>query len=124
MRGANYLSLTSESEIIAVEDIGETTEMMEEDLTERGIVKKEVEGEIDAVIYSDNYESCVRCSVKVTWTDYGIAECKRCGTVMKTSKCSKCSTARVSVTATNGETYSLTLFDDVMSKIVLDDHDL
>ena len=43
---------------------------------------------------------------------------------MKTSKCRKCSTAKVSVTATNGETYSLTLFNDVISKIVGDGHDL
>ena len=35
-------------------------------------------------------------------------QCKRCGTIMKTSKCRKCSTAEVLVTATNGETYVLT----------------
>lgn len=119
-KGANYLSLTSESEITAVEDIGDTAEMMEEDLTEKGIVKKEIDVEIDAVTYSDIYDSCVKCSAKVTSKDdgIGIAECTRRGTVMKTAKCKKCSTAKVSVTATNGKTYSLTPFNDVIAKIV------
>ena len=49
LKGANYLSLTSESEIMPVDNIGETAKMIEEDLTEWGIAKKDVEREIDAI---------------------------------------------------------------------------
>ena len=38
--------------------------MTEEDVMEKGIMKKDIEGEVDAVTYSDNYESCVKCSAK------------------------------------------------------------
>ena len=40
---------------------------------------------------------------------------------MKTSKCQRCLTAKVSVTAIDKETHSLTLFNDVIEKIVGDD---
>ena len=50
---------------------------------------------------------------KVTSTDGAVAECTKCGTVM-------CRTAKVSVTATSGQTHSLTL-QYVIEKIIDED---
>lgn len=61
--GANYLYLTSESEITHVDDICKTAEMID-DLMEHGIVKNEVESETDVATYSDQHKSCVKCNCK------------------------------------------------------------
>lgn len=63
-KGNSYFSFTSESEIIPINDIGETTEIIEEDLKECGIVKTEFNGEIDIVTYADEYQSCINCNSK------------------------------------------------------------
>ena len=114
----NYLSLTPESEIIPIEDIGTTAEIIEDDLKEHGIVKMEVEGEIDTITYIDQYESCVQCNSKVKSLDSVIAESTKCGTMMKRNKCQQCRTAKVCVTATNGQRHSLTIFNDVINDII------
>lgn len=44
-------------------------EIIEDDLKEHGIVKMEVEGEIDTITYIDQYESCVQCNSKVESLD-------------------------------------------------------
>ena len=63
----------------------------------------------------------MKCKCKVTSTDGVVAECTKCGTVMKNSKCKMCRTAKVSVTATSGQTHSSTLFNDVIEKIIDED---
>ena len=49
-------------------------------------VKKSIQGEIDAVIYFEEYEAC---KSKVTPEDEIILECNKCGVLMKCSRCSK-----------------------------------
>ena len=65
-KGNNYLSLTSKSEIIPIDDIGDTAEIIKDNLKECRIVKKKVNDEIDLITYADQYESCVKCSSEVT----------------------------------------------------------
>lgn len=86
-KGMNYLSLGQQSQIEIIEDIGDTANIEEDDLQDRGIVKKSIEGEIDAVIYTDEYEACMTCKSKVMIEDDIIAACSKCGIVMKRSRC-------------------------------------
>ena len=53
-----------------------------------------------------------------TQSNNAILECTKYGTVMKCHKCKTCCTAKVSVTATDGKIHSLTLFNDIIVKIV------
>ena len=74
-----------------IEDIGEIADVEEGDLQEKGVVRKVIKGEIDAVAYDEEYEACIGCCAKVR------DECMKCGMVMKRKKCTKFLTARVSV---------------------------
>ena len=80
--------------------------------------RKVIEGEIDAVMYFEEYEGCVGCTAKVKCSDEFTVECTKCGMVMKRSKCTKHLTARVSVGALDGNYHKLTLFNTVILKII------
>ena len=82
-RGINYLSAGKDSHIENVTDIGETAQLEDGDLEEKGIVRKVVEGEIDGVLYTDDYEGCISCNAKVKANDDVVAECTKCGMLMK-----------------------------------------
>ena len=47
-----------------MDDIGEMAEVQEGELQETGVVKKVVEGEIDGVVYCDEYAGCMGCSAR------------------------------------------------------------
>ena len=70
-----------------MDDIGEMAEVQEGGLQESGVVKKVVEGEIDGVVYCDEYAGCMGCSAKIRSEDEIVAECMKHGMVMKVSKC-------------------------------------
>ena len=61
-----------------------------------------IEGEIEAVMYFEEYEGCVGCTAKVKCTDEFVVECTKCGMVMKRSKCTKHLMAKVSVGVLDG----------------------
>lgn len=77
-----------------------------------------IEGEIEAVMYFEEYEGCVGCTAKVKCTDEFVVECTKCGMVMKRSKCTKHLTAKVSVGALDSNYHKLTLFNTVILKII------
>ena len=117
-RGVVYLSVGKDCEILSVEDIGETAEIEESDLEEKGIVRKVVEGEIDGVMYGEEYEGCISCSAKVTGDDEVAAECTKCGMWMKRSKCKRLLTARVVVNGSDGKSHTLMMFTDALRTII------
>ena len=116
-RGVNFLSVGGDCKIEGVDDIGEMAEVQEGELQETGVVKK-VEGEIDGVVYCDEYAGCMGCSAKVRSEDEIVAECMKCGMMMKVSKCKKFVTARVSVGGWDGKVHTLTMFNSVISDII------
>ena len=116
-RGVNFLSVGGDCKIEDVDDIGEMAEVQEGELQESGVVKKVVEGEIDGVVYCDEYAGCMGCS-KIRSEDEIVAECMKCGMVMKVSKCKKFVTARVSVGGRDGKVHTPTMFNSVISSIV------
>lgn len=113
-RGENYLSVGGNCTIESASDIGEVAEVVE---GEKGVVRKTVEGEIDGVLYSDEYFGCLACTAKVKSDDEILGECMKFGMLMKMSKCSKFLTPRVKVSGRDGKLYTLTTFH-VISKIV------
>lgn len=117
-RGTNFLSVGGDCKIEDVEDIGEMAEVEEGDLQESGVVKKVIEGEIDGVVYCDEYAGCMGCSAKVRSEDEIVAECTKCGMVMKASKCKKFATARVAVGGRDGKVHTLTMFNSIISSII------
>ena len=93
--GLNFLSVAKESEM---DDIGEKAEVEDGDLAEKGIVQKVVIGEIDGVVYCDDYKACMVCNGKAKVVDEVVGECGKCGMMLKRRKCKKLTTARVTVT--------------------------
>ena len=88
-RGVSYLSVGGDCAIEMMDDIGEVAEVEEGDLEKRGVVRKTVEGEIDGVLYSNEYAGRLACSAKVKSDDNLLDECTKCVMLMKISKCSK-----------------------------------
>ena len=119
-KGVNYLSLAPESQIELIDDIGVTVEIDSDDLQERGIVKKVVLGQIDGVLNADQYEACMKCNSKVNIQDDLIAECTKCDTLMRRSRCTTSATAKVLVTDSKDDekTYTLTMFADIINQII------
>ena len=91
---------------------------MQGDLEESGIVRKVVEGEIDGVLYSDEYCGCIACNAKVKSDNDVLGECTKCGMLMKLKKCKTLETARVVVSDQGGREYTLTMFDSVIANII------
>ena len=81
-------------------------------------MKKVVEGEIHGVVYCDEYAGCMGCSAKIRSEDEIVAECMKCGMVMKVSKRNKFVTARVSVGGRDRKVRTLTMFNSVISSII------
>ena len=117
-RGVSFLSVGGDCTIEGVSDIGEIAELHEDDLEDCRVVRKVVDGEIGGVLYSEEYAGCLGCSAKIQSDDGVLAECMKCGMLMKLSKCGKFLTARVSVDGLDGKKYMLTMFNDIIRKIV------
>ena len=112
--GSSYLSVGESCKITEVENIGQIADT---EITESG---KTVEGEIDVVMYSEEYYGCLICKAKVNSDDNITGQCSKCGALMKLSKCSKYATAQVKIDAKD-KVHTLTLFHGaIMSIIQLD----
>ena len=48
-----------------IDDIGDIANVEEGDLQETGVVRKVIEGEIDGVVYDEEYDGCIGCGAKV-----------------------------------------------------------
>ena len=58
-RDVNFLLVGGDCKIEDVDAIGEMAEVQEGELQVSGVVKKVVEGEIDGVVYCDEYAGCM-----------------------------------------------------------------
>ena len=112
--GAKYLSLSENSAIEEVEDIGEVVEEDADDPVGVKIVK----GEIVHVEKCDTYDSCRTCRAKVIAINETIGKCSKCEAKVKMSKSYRSRTARFVVKDCNGHEYKVTAFDEVVEKIV------
>ena len=111
--GAKYLSLSENSAIEEVEDIGEVVEEDADDSVGVKIVK----GEIVHVEKCDMYDSCRTCRAKVIALSESIGKCSKCEAKAKMSKSNRSRTARFVIKDGNGHEYKVTSFDEVVEKI-------
>ena len=110
------MAVVKKCEIVSCDDIGD---VLEEDVDEEhGIVSRVVEGEIDAVLSCEGYESCMGCKSKVIIRDGVIGECSKCGMMQKIKKCRKLMTAKVIVSTVDGKSHVLTMFDEVVTSLI------
>lgn len=70
-----------------VEDIGATVEVDEGE--QLSAYERHVEGEIIAVLSSEEYISCIMCSSKVNEVNAVFGKCTKCSAVVKLKKCQK-----------------------------------
>ena len=113
-----YLGFTSEStkeEAEAVRNVNEEMIGDEEDEDDSG---RSVKGEVTGVISATEYLSCKFCRAKVVPEDEVLAECSKCGAMMKVLHCGKNKAAKFVVTEDNGREVTLSVFEPVLSKIV------
>ena len=72
-------------------------------------------GEIDVVVSVDEYHSCTRCRAKVSEINDVVAQCNKCGAMMKTIKCPLALTAKVIIDGNNKRV--ITMFSNIISVI-------
>ena len=120
-QGVNFLSVVDGCVISEADNIGETADIEEGGPEQGTVTRKVIEGEIDAVMYCEEYDGCVGCSAKVQCSDEFAVECTKRGIVMKRSKCSKHLTARLSVGGLDGNCHNDT-FQQCHLKIIEELH--
>ena len=74
-------------------------------------------GEVVAVLYSEQYKSCISCKSKVSTDNEVLGRCSKCDSTMKLSKCPEKIMAKV-ILETDGITRTVTLFDEVLASII------
>ena len=72
--------------------------------------ERQTEGEVVAVLSSEEYISCMMCSGKVmiSATNILIGKCLKCTAVLKLNKCQKLKTAKILVEGADGKRVTLT----------------
>lgn len=112
--GAKKLSLSENSVIQEVADIGD---VVEEDVDEGIDGVKVVKGEIVHVEKCESYNSCRTCKAKIVVVNESIGKCTKCEAKAKMSKCCRSLTVRFVIEDDGGKEYRVTAFDDIVKKI-------
>ena len=100
--------------MINIDDIGEVIrDVTIEDCRRAKVLK----GEIIAVVGLDEYRGYVNCGAKVSEMANMLADCSKCRTKMKISKCHRQSVANIVVKDTEGKDHRVTVFDGVLQQI-------
>ena len=107
--------------IKAIKDIGDVVEESEFHETGGVIV---VQAEIVAVTNVDSYTNCRSCYGKVTETKKGVGECTKCNSKIKVSKSKHQSIVRVVLEVEGGKEYKVTMFGEIVQKILKMSKDL
>ena len=115
--GAKFLSLGVRCVVENVGDIGAVAEV-ECDEEVAGNARKVVVGEIDGVLFSEEFASCVACKAKVKNVNDVVGECTKCGMIMKTAKCKMMPMVKVVVCEQDGKQHVVTIFEEVLVQIV------
>ena len=79
--GTKYLSVSENTIITEVSDIGDIIDSDSEDEQIEG--RKCIEGEITAISNTTEYYSCINCNAKVNSVNELIGECSKCGAIIK-----------------------------------------
>ena len=106
--GTKYLSLLEKSPVAKVEDIGEVVQSADSS-------KIKIKGEIVGVMSCDTYSSCINCRRKLTEISSIIAQCTKCATSVKITRCSKMTTARLIIKDTVGQEHKVSAFNVIQS---------
>ena len=106
--GTKYLSLLEKSPVAKVEDIGEVVQNADSS-------KIKIKGEIVGVMSCDTYSSCINCRGKLTEISSIIAQCTKCATSVKITRCSKMTTARLIIKDTVGQEHKVSAFNVIQS---------
>jgi len=108
------LSFTTKSAKVAVENLQEVNKEFVQREDSDGIGQS-VAGEISVVISSAEYLSCKICHSKVVASEDGVvAECSKCGAVMKVVGCNKTKSARFVVRDASGREVILSAFEPIL----------
>ena len=98
-----------------IEDVNEERLGSEDEEEESGYT---VKGEIVSVISVSEYNSYRFCRSKVVDEDDGVAECTKCGALMRISLCEKMQAAKFVVTDEREREVVLSAFNPILSRIV------
>lgn len=113
--GAKFISLSPQSTIEEVADIGE---VVDDDVEEGGGGIKVVKGEVVGVVSCERYVSCMECKAKVVDVTATIGACTKCGMKMKLSRCPQRLVARLRIEDEAGATYTVTAFQQPIDDII------
>ena len=117
--GVRYLSVGRDCKVEKSDEIGDVVEQESgEEEQESGAVGQVVEGEIDGVVLCDECSSCMSCKAKTRSINDVVSECSNCGLLMKSAKCTKSVMAKVVVSGKDGKEHTLTMFDEVVRKVI------
>ncbi len=114
--GAKYVSLSENSSIQPVTDIGEVNEDV--DFGEETFGVRVFDAEVVGVISCDNYNSCASCKAKVVKKSEVMGECTKCGMMVKMSRCKQSAAAKLVLEDNSGKVHKVTAFTDVVEDIV------
>ena len=98
----------------STEDIAEVIDDVNTEDSGRAKVFK---GEIIVVTGLDTYKGCVNCGAKVLEMNGILADCSKCGTKMKISRCRQQSVENIVLKDIEEKYYRVTVFDDVLQQI-------
>ena len=116
-----YLSVSSNSEIKEIDDIGEVLDQYQDDIQLSGL--KEVYGEIVGVVRCESYYTCLVCRAKVSncqtvTMGTTMGECGKCGLKVKLARCKKSIVATLLIQDEEGLEVKATAFENVINKLV------
>lgn len=112
----NYLSVSANSEIEKIDDIGEVVEVENTDV-DRPVGCRVIEGSVVGV-RCISYDGCGVCKVKVESTDGVFGECHKCKMLVKMTNCEKLFTATVRINDNNGQVHDIKLFHDRIAQLI------
>ena len=112
-KDTKYLSISANCTFSEVANIGVVKEPSDD---EDNAKFKDVVGEIDTVLSSEQYYSCKSCKSKLQ-QDGVFAKCPKCSSLAKISNCTMVSTARVIIGDIDGNDHIVSLFEPILTDI-------
>lgn len=112
-----FLSFTIETVWDAIEDIRNTIPISQCELLQPQY-ERVIDGEIISVIY-DEHQKCPVCNFRMTLAYNDIYECTKCKSKCKHSKAKKYAYAKLFLQDSDGSSYNVTMFNNVLSSLNL-----
>ena len=116
--GRKYISVSENSRIIAIDDIGKFADI-DVDVGQKHLIT--IKGEIIGVIASETYKCCLSCNSKVETMDEFIDKCTKCDAVYKHDKCPTDMSMRFIIESDIKYHYTVTAFKRVIDNIIIND---